>query len=197
MMMIDDFILETSPWKREDDNLKEIVNILDNISMDPIERELIKTKFVKEMKCGGTVLPYRGDLLKEYIEFYKSNQKALAIEIIGLNNIVLTDYIGKMFVRVLDSESFVSRMYTEYTKSTQGMFVIAILGISQDFVVESKENARDIMDTRVKELHKKGSTLILEVIGSETKEDGEYYLLVIYDRHYNKHGYVALKININ
>lgn len=185
--MIDDFILMDSPWPKKE-TYHEIIGILDEVSMDPLERELIRGKLEAELQ-KGKVLAYCGDLVREYIEFYKQNENVLAIEILGFNNIVL-DEIGKAFVKVL-KDDFICRSTMDYKSHTQGLFKIVVVGSSRKFVTSV---AHTLIQGRLEELEKRPTTLILEVIGSEKREDGEYFLLVIYDRHHNKHGYVALKL---
>lgn len=192
MMMMKDFILEESPWPKDEVEgraVHEIINILDEITMDPLERELIKYKLGNELR-GGKTLTYRADLVRDFVEFYGNSTNPFVIELIGMSNLGL-DIIAKAFLENLN-ESFVCKLYLDFKSTTRGGYKMAIVGISRKVGVEKK--LIPIIDRRLEFLEENGATLIIEYIGEETKKDGLYTLFMVYDRHHNKHGYVALKV---
>jgi hypothetical protein len=191
-MMLDDFILIENPSSKEKD-MNDIFDILDEVRIDPLERELIRKRLTQELKKEGN-LPYCGGLVKEYIEFYERyGIKPLAIEIIGMNNILLQS-IGNAFVRIL-RPYFKCKFTEKYKTSVVACYNIALVGTSNRFDYSYKKQWKKIVKDRLKEMKERPPSLLMEVIGLEKIKNGKYYyiLLVVYDRHHNKHGYVALK----
>ena len=192
MMKINDFILEESPWPeryKDDAIVHEILSILDDVTMDPMERALMKSRLGEKLR-GGKTLPYCAGLVKEYIEFYEDCTDPFVIELIGMSNYGL-DVVAKAFLEFL-SNSFVRKLYLDFKSLTQCGYKMAIVGISRKAGVE--EELLPIIEKRLRLLEERSATLIMEYAGREQRDDDLFNLFIVYDRQHRHHGYVALKV---
>jgi hypothetical protein len=169
--------------------------------MDPMERELTKSKLKQDFFAKGKNIPYRADLLIEYLTYHMENEQLpILIEIVGANNIIV-DEITNGFMSVISNCDF-----STYEAITVAPYVRGILGISHTYL---KNNDMNIDDFTTRFLALKGTSknakdvryklqtklsLIIEYLGQEICENGYIAWCVLYDRHHQLHGYVALRI---
>lgn len=190
-MMNDNFILKELP-----ENLKgfNLVQMLDEVYMDPMEREMIKAKLKYQASKGEVPhrLSYNGDLVREFIKFHEKDLIPFDIGILGLSG-VMVDALVEAFEMQLSSEFAcqVGQGDRIYRNSKQMVFLHkAIIAAAKD---KKKDPFQREDIERFREKHQQPN-LTLEYVGHELKEKMCHVCCVIYDRHYNKHGFVIFRI---
>jgi len=198
-MMIDEFILEKNPQKeRADDVRKEVISLLDELYMDPMERELIKNRLEMDV-LPKRDLPYRADLVKAYVEYHMENKHLpILVEALGLNNIIV-DKILDGFKNVMPEFSFVN-----YESELHGAFPKGLIGVSKEYLdghgltIEKfrMDYFQDIGTAKEqkKRTSRKDANLILEFLGYMSQDEKTIISCMIIDRQHRMHGYVVLKV---
>ena len=199
-MKITDFILEENPREGKKDVREELLSTLDDLYMDPIERELIKRN-LENMILFSKDLPYVADLVIGWINFYQNNLNIpIRIEVIGMNNIRV-EQILQGFRKIFSNFAF-----SRYEPEVVGAFPDAIFGLNKETL---QDLSTDIDAYRIKNFGEAGSyaerkrqrrnsmsgLLIVEYLGEERKETEDILWCVIFDRNYNMHGYMALRVS--
>lgn len=191
MIMNDNFILKELP-----ENLKgfDLVQMLNEIYMDPMEREMIKAK-LKYQESKGEVLhrlSYNGGLVREFIKFHEKDLTPFNIGILGLSS-VMVNVLTEAFEMQLANE-FVCRI-GQGDKVYRNSKTLTFL--HRAIVAAAKDKRKDPFQRddieRLRGKHQQAN-LTLEYVGHELKEKVYHVCCVIYDRHYNKHGFVIFRI---
>lgn len=176
-----DFIL-----KKEDlpDGLrkKRLMEVLDGLFMDPMERERLKRKLNYED------LPYRDDLVRDFIRFYKTDSNLFSIEMFGINNEIVWRLVGsfKEYLR----EIFDVLRYTPKSKSPNVTRLLVVNKIASENVKISP------LKTELGiEVKNRAPNIVLECIGYFKKGTKDNLIsCIILDRFYNMHGFVVFRI---
>ena len=210
MMNIDEFILKDNPRKEEvDDVQKEVIFLLDELYIDPMERELLKFKLEMEVLSKRDI-PYRADLVKAYVEYHMENKHLpILVEALGLDNIIV-DKILNGFKKIMPEFSFIN-----YESGLCGAFPKGLIGVSNEYLAEHKEFKgvevghvpQSIHDFKKIYFHemgtakeqkkasaRKNASLILEYLGHMKQDEKMIVTCMIFDRRHTIHGYVALKV---
>ena len=198
MMIIDEFVLEKNPQKEEGDIRTKILSLLDDLYMDPLERELIRYNLETDILIKRD-LPYRADLVKLKVVYHMENKHLpILVEVLSMDNIIM-DKILDGFKAVMPEFDFVY-----YQPKIHGYFTNGLIGISKEYLNENKTKMdlfkedyfmeKGTSDRVQTGKFRMNASLKLEYIGYEKIDDKMIVYCVIYDRKYNMHGYVAFNI---
>lgn len=181
-MMNDKFILrkEDLPDELRKENL---VQALDGLFMNPMEREMFKKKLAFE------TLPYRDDLVREFIRFYKTDPSFFNIEIMGLDNNIVNQ-LESGFKEHL-REAF-DVMYYEIKSKSPNAFRLLVINKTTLKQVRTNPFKTDLaIETR-----SRAPNIVLECVGYlDIGIDDRLVLCIIFDRFYNKHGFVVFGLD--
>lgn len=178
-MMSDKFILkkEDLPDELRKDSFREA---LDGLCMNPMERELHKKKML-----GCTSLRYRDDLVREFIEYYDMEPSFFNIEIMGIDSNIV-DELEESFKEYL-REAFDVIYYKPKSKSPNVFRLLVV----------SKRNNIDSFETEpALETKQRAPDTVLECVGYlDIGVNDRLVLCIIFDRFYNKHGFVVFGVD--
>lgn len=188
MKTIHEFVIKENP-KKGINGKNEIIEILKQTYMNPMERELIITKLEAEPEKTKD-LKYRSDLILEWLSFHKEDIRyPLLIEGIAMDNILLERFM-KGFI-----DCFPGYAFAKFDAETHGPWVLGLIGVSEQYL---EELGLSMVYFKDKYFKKKDFgprvSLILEILSFEKAEDDLIVYCMIYDRHHNKQGYVAFLV---
>ena len=177
--MNDKFILKKEDLP-EELRKKRLMEILDSLFIDPMERERLKRKAVEFED-----IPYRDDLVREFISFYKTDPNIFSIEMFGINHEIVWRLVGGFREHL--RETFDVLTYTPRSKSPNATRLLVV----NKTVSESVKISPLKTDLGL-EVKNRAPNLVLECLGY-FKEGTKDNLIscVIFDRFYNKHGFVV------
>ena len=182
-MMTDEFILEENPFADAFGECCQVIRVLDETWMDPMERELVKRRLRDNIE-KRQFIPFVPSLMKDYIEYYmEQDKKPLAFEVFGLDNEVVSSLV-KRLMDVFGKVYCVSVFRGEVRGKNPNLV----------FGIHDSTPGNDSLASHLAEWKKNGGfpTLIIEQI-SVHREKG-LVNCVLYDRMHNIHGFVLFKL---
>lgn len=189
-MKIDEFVVEKNPGNLSGDNTVGFMETLDIMILDPMERELIRLNLEEMMKKRKKALPYKPDLVMDFIKFYKENPyKPLGIEVLGSDRDMVETLTGKL-IEVLAGLQFTTMLYVP---DLNAPFKNGIAAIATETLTAAGIMLGQYLDNNhvyIKNL----ATMLIEYIGCISDESHKYIFCVLYDRFHYMHGYVAFKV---